>query len=694
MDRFQLLTSYSPWFIILCLLTGAGYAFALYQKNPSWSKGVNWALAACRFVLVSLICFLLLGPLVRQVRSTFEKPTVVLAIDNSQSVSLTTDSSLLSQTLAQIQSLANELRRKEVNVDVQLLDKDADAAALSAKQFSSPVTNLSNLLGTVQSNFENRNLAGVVLVSDGIYNQGVSPEFLPYNFPVYTVGLGDTVPRRDLNLKAVHYNKITYTGNQFPVVAEVQATGFAAKTASVQLMQGGKVLATKPLTFRNENDVQDVTFYVKAEAKGIGHYVVQVAPDAGEFTHQNNNRDAYIEVIDGKEKILLLAAAPHPDIKAIKSALEKNQNYEFESVIAGLGAPKQPKYDLVILHQIPDQLSTGTQAAQKYLEGDTPLWFILGSQSNLSQFNVVNTAVKITARGAQTDQVFPSFNNGFNIFKFEGSGGSLLQKMPPMSVPFGDFRTAPNSEVILFQRVGNLVTNKPLLAVNTDRKRKSAVLTGEGLWEWRLEEFNQTENHQVIDELVTKLVQYLSSKEDRRRLRVYPVTDEFLNTERIVFEAETYNEIYEKIYNQKIALEITGPDKKVSRYNFINTESNSQFDIGGLPKGVYQYRASARVQDKNEVVTGQFTVRELQLEAINTTANHDLLRKISNETGGQFFLPGQVEGLTRQLSQNPPPDRVQSTEDTMELIHLKWLFFILLFLASAEWGVRKYQGAY
>jgi hypothetical protein len=48
MNRFQLLTSYSPWFILLCLAVGALYAFALYQRKPSWSKAVNWALAGCR----------------------------------------------------------------------------------------------------------------------------------------------------------------------------------------------------------------------------------------------------------------------------------------------------------------------------------------------------------------------------------------------------------------------------------------------------------------------------------------------------------------------------------------------------------------------------------------------------------------------------------------------------------------------
>ncbi len=694
MNRFQLLTSYSPWFILICLAVGAIYAYALYQRKSTWSRGVNLALATCRFVVVSLLCFLLIGPLIRQIRNTYEKPTIVIALDNSQSVTFTNDSARVGEIISRVRNLAAELGQKEINVEIQLLEGTVPVSSLGSRLFKAQVTNLNNMLGAVQSNFENRNLAGVVLVTDGIYNQGLSPEFQPYNFPIHTIGLGDTVPRRDLNLKALYYNKITYLGNKFPVVAEIHATGFGGKPATVQLTQGGKVIDTKNISFRNNNDVQEATFYVPASARGVQHYVVKLASQPEEFTTRNNARDAYVEVIDGKEKILLLAADPHPDIKAIKSALEKNENYEFESVIAGLGPPKQPKYDLVILHQIPDMYNTGTAAARKYLEGDTPIWFITGSSSNLGQLNVATNAVKVTSRGNQTDQVFPAFNTGFNLFKFEDANRTLVQNLPPVNVPFGDFRLTPNSEVILFQKVGTLVTDKPLLVVNTDKTRKSAILLGEGLWEWRLEEFNLTESHQAVDGLIIKLVQYLSSKEDKRRLRVYPVTDEFVDTEQITFEAETYNEIYEKIYNQKINLDIIRPDGQVSRYNFTNAESGSRFQTGGLPKGVYQYRASARVQNRNEVVTGQFTVRDLQLESINTTADHGLLRKLANQTGGTFYLPEQFDQLTRKLSQNPPPDRVQSTEDTRELIHLKWLFFVLLLLATTEWGVRKFQGAY
>jgi hypothetical protein len=675
------------------MAVGVIYAAALYQKKPLWGQNLNWLLAACRFVVVSLLCFLLLSPFVKQVKNSYEKPTIVLAIDNSQSVDLTSDSLQVNNLLAQLDKIRETLQEKEVNVDVQLLD-ESNGSQLNRGIFKHTSTNLSQMLSSINSNYQNRNLAGVVLVSDGIYNQGTSPEYQRYNFPIYPIALGDTIAKKDINLKVLYYNKITYLGNKFPLVAEIHSTGYAGKLANVLLKQNGKVLDKKSISLKGDNAVQEVNFVHEAKNKGMQHYVVEVDLLEEEFTAQNNSRDAYIDIIDGKEKILLLALTPHPDIKAIKSILEKNENYQLDIVIAGNGTPKEAKYDLVILHQIPDNYNNGLTIARKYIESNVPVWYILGNQSNLGQYNSISNLVKISNRMGQTDQVAPAFNKNFSIFKFTPEQANLIQKLPPVSVPFGEYKAGANTEVILYQKVGALVTNKPLLAVSTEKTKKSAVMAGEGLWEWWLEEYNLTEKHEALDELVSKLVQYLSAKEDKRKLRVYPIADEFLDTEKVVFEAETYNDIYERIFGIPVRLQVIDEENKINNYSFTNAESNSRFEISGLTKGIYTYKATAQVQGKSETVTGEFRVKDLQLEALTTTADHNLLRKLADATKGKFYLPGEVDQLTATLTNNPPPDVIQSSEELLELIHLKWLFFLLLALLTIEWGTRKYQGAY
>ena len=98
MEQFRILLTHSAWLLPLCFLAGAAYAWLLYSRNAPWSKQLNYLLAALRFVVVSFLCFLLLGPVVRYFSNTEEKPAVVFAIDNSESVKLFSDSVTLRQT--------------------------------------------------------------------------------------------------------------------------------------------------------------------------------------------------------------------------------------------------------------------------------------------------------------------------------------------------------------------------------------------------------------------------------------------------------------------------------------------------------------------------------------------------------------------------------------------------------------------
>ncbi len=693
MNKSSLIFEQSPWLIIVCLAVGALYAFLLYQKKTAWSKTLNYGLAFLRFVVVSVLCFLLLlNPLMRQINNTEEKPSVVFAIDNSQSIPESTDTSKLNKLYQDLEKIRQDLQNAGIDTEIQSLDLANTPKDIRSIQANLPATNLSAMLGNVQNNYENRNLDKVVLVSDGIYNQGISPAFRNFGFPVFTLGLGDTTRQKDIKLQTVLANKVAYLGNEFPVVAEVENIGYPRRTLNAFLTQNGQILDRKTLNFAGDEDIQSVTFYTNAKQKGMQHYVVKVDVLEGEFTARNNSRDVYVEVIDGREKVLLVATAPHPDIKALRSAIEKNENLSFQVYLPGINTYKDDKYDVVIFHQIPSILGKGNELIAKFK--DTPKWYILGAQSDLNGFNRANEAAKVIGRMGRTDEVTPVFNPTFNKFTFEADNIAKLEKLPPLTVPFGEYRVSNGAQVLLQQRVGNIGTDKPLLLLNENTKGKEAVLLGEGLWKWRLEEYALANSHEAFDDLVNKIVQYLSTKEDKRRLRVYPVNTEFFDFEKVVFESEVYNEIYERVYDTKINLSLTDATGKTSTYTFTSAEGNTRFEISGLPKGVYSYAATAQVQGRTENAKGQFTIKDLQLEALNNTADFNLLRQLAQKTGGQFFTANQVTALGKILLDSRRPNLIHSTEDLQEIINLKWLFFLLLGLISIEWATRKYQGSY
>lgn len=198
------------WYVGLCLLAGAAYAFFLYQPKPIWSKTTNYALAFFRGALVSIIAFLLLNPLLRSVQTFSDKSKVVLAIDNSESVA-----SYGKKALEALENLREALADEGIDVAVQTLNSENYQEELSKVAFNQPTTNLADMLGGAKSNYEGRNLTDVVLLTDGISNQGLAPTFTNYPFRIHSVGVGDTLPKRDISIKNIAANKIAYLGNQF-----------------------------------------------------------------------------------------------------------------------------------------------------------------------------------------------------------------------------------------------------------------------------------------------------------------------------------------------------------------------------------------------------------------------------------------------------------------------------------------------
>ncbi|MGI9545336.1 MAG: hypothetical protein ACR2MX_18885, partial [Cyclobacteriaceae bacterium] len=574
------------------------------------------------------------------------------------------------------------------SVEYRTFDTLNNGIVENAIKYDHHVTPLNELLRQIQSDYEGRNLSSLVLVSDGIYTKGLSPAFVPYNFKIHTVGVGDTIPQRDLNLRALYFNKIAYQGNRFIIKAEVQNHGFTDQLIEVSVNRGQKTVQQKQLKLTQDNQINAISFTLDADRKGLQDYTVQIKSLQGEFTINNNTRHAYIDVVEGKKNILLAAQAPHPDIKAIKNAIEKNQNYQVVRFIPGIDQWKKEDYDLLILHRISERQSP---KPLRDLMNITPKWRILGGR--VDAFSQSKELLQVQSFNNQKDQVTPVINKTFSKFTLSEGINEFFEQVSPISVPFGNYKVIGNTEVLLNQRVGSLPTDKPLLAV-ADGEQKIALLLGGGIWQWRLQEYYDRETTELFDEMVAKLVQYLASKEDKRQFRVYPVKNEFDISEPVVLEAEVYDDVFERVYGNQIDLEVVPESGAGSEYTFVTSENNSQYNISGLEQGIYRFQATTELAGQKAVSGGQFTIQAQQLETIELTANHALLRKVSEKSGGKFFLSDQWSELSNALSNQTAQGLIYSEEAFAPIIRLPWAFLLLLLLAGTEWVVRKYFGSY
>ena len=72
-----------------------------------------------------------------------------------------------------------------------------------------------------------------------------------------------------------------------------------------------------------------------------------------EVSFENNRADFYIDIIDSRQKILILANAPHPDIAVLKQSISLNKNFDLKIEYANQRVSNLNDYNLVILHQLP-----------------------------------------------------------------------------------------------------------------------------------------------------------------------------------------------------------------------------------------------------------------------------------------------------------------------------------------------------
>jgi hypothetical protein len=682
---------------VLCIALGALYAYLLYGKSMKYEGLPNWiryAMTASRFVVVTILSFLLLSPLIKTIFRTVEKPVIVIAQDNSSSIAMQADSSFLKKEyLDKVKSLTSQLNEKFEVKNYLFGDQIKEEVSPDYKDKS---TNIEQLFEELQNRYVNRNLGAVIICSDGLYNAGENPlyESSALKCPVYTVALGDTTIRKDLILTKVNHNKTVYTGNTFPLEIVMQAKMLKGKVAKLVIEKESKTVFEQNINVVSESFSRNIPLQLKAEGAGTLHYIVKLMPFNEEISTINNVQHVFIDIITNKQKILILADAPHPDISALRQTIEKNENYEVEYSNISDWNKSIAGYNLLILHQLPSSSNSNQKLFAELKMSDVSRLFMIGNNSNFNGFNSLQKVINIANVRPKFNEVLPASNKDFVLFTLSEEARKSISFFSPLQVPFGSIKLSAGAAVLYHQKIGNVTTNDPLIAFNEVNGVKEGVILGEGLWRWRISNYQQAQNHDAFEEIIGKIVQYLSVKTDKRLFKVnHQYT--YKEGENIAFDANLFNESYEPINEPDIKINIFNEAGKSFSYQFSKNQNAYFLNIPSLPIGNYRFEATTKVGDKQLKENGSFIVKQVNIEALNTTANHQLLNAIANKTAAKMVFPSQIETLEKLLKSKEDIVPISYSEEKLQdLVNLKWVFYMLMVLLTLEWFLRKRFGGY
>ncbi len=695
------LTTEQPlWYLIFCLLFGALLSGILYFRDKSFgelSSTVLKGMAALRFVFISLLCFLLLTPLIKTLTREIEKPIVLIGLDNSRSLSLARDSVFYrNEMLDAFDRLAEEL---EERYEVRRISYGAQINELNTFKdidYSGKQTDLSAFFEDANDRLSNRNVGAVILAGDGLYNVGSNPLQAANKLkaPIYTVALGDTGIYKDLILGNIRHNATAFLGNNFPIEITVDARKCSGSKTILTVLKDSVAVFTRAIDLSGNSFQTKVSVLLDAKPVGMQRYTVALSEVKDELTLLNNSKDIYVEVLAKKQKILILAASPHPDLSAIKQSIESSENYSVQFSLLDKFNANFREFNLIILHQIPSTLSTNQALMEDVMKSEIPLWFILGTQTSVEQFNSLQSLLNISQSSKRSNEVLANAVEEFSYFNLKPETQQFLKTLSPLSAPFGTYRLGSDVQVMLKQQIGQVKTNNPLWLYGNIGEKRIGILTGEGIWKWKLQEYSNKENHLGFDEIIIKSVQYLASKEtnDPFKVRASKTYNEY---EAILFDAELRNESGEMVKDAEIRLSIINQEKKSFPFTFTQLGKSYALNAGFFAPGKYKYEARTSVGTKPYILSGEFTVREMQAEFTETIADHSLLNLLASRNDGKMMWKDEISKIKDLLfAREDVKPIVYNQEKLSELIHLKWVFFLLLFFVSMEWFLRKRNGSY
>ncbi len=691
-EQMHLFSYISIWWLLPLVLVSFFVTIVYYKKQHQLAEitaGKKRVLISLRALSIILLVLLLFDIMIERKEYKTEKPVFIALIDNSTSMLNYKDSATIKANVDKLTSSLKEEYQDRFDFKAFVVGTDFTSDSVN---FSADESNLDKGFESIYSQFYNRNIGGICFISDGNFTTGKNPIYSARKIsftPVFSVGVGDTVIKKDQFIRSVSANQIAFFKNKFPIEVAIEATRMGKGESKVTLFKGAREIASQQVSYSDgRSDFAQVNFMVDADEIGFVEYSVRIAHKANEVNYENNTKRFYVEVVDSRSKILLLSQAPHPDVAALKSVFDQDENSEVDVKLTSDWDGNLNDYALLVWHHPSDNKALINQINSTKI----PVLYLLTSEVNGGEVNALNIGLKLaTRRGVDEVQSYPT--TSFQLFELSDGLINSMQQWPPLKVPFGKIENNQGS-VLLKQRIGGVKKEDPILYFGGDMNKKFGVIIGEGLWRWKLTDYVKTTTTSNFTELIQKTAQYLTVKKNTDPLRVI-LPKRFNKKDDIVITAEYYNASLERITSPKITFELRDDENRLIQYEFAKQTSDYSLTLGKLKPGKYLWTAESNFESKKTRKQGVFVVEDVSIELLSTHANHNLMRQLATETNGAFYTLDKRDKLIKDVGNRKDIVSIQYEESNFnDLIDWQWIFLLAFVLLAAEWFLRRYWGSY
>jgi hypothetical protein len=673
------MTTNTVLLVIFSLLVAGGLSFFQYYYKAENKSKLILFLAFLRFVSIFCILLLLINPVISRTSTEIVKPVLSVVVDNSSSISaLNADKSAVEVYAA----LVTDKRLLE-KFDVQSYRFDSEFQESKIFDFKGTQTNLDVIATNLKNSNRNKTFP-TVIITDG--NQTSGNDYV-YSFDafnkVFPLVMGDTTKVLDLKINQLNVNKYAFYKNKFPVEVFLQYSGDKNISADFTIIQGNSVLTKEKISFSPSKKTAIINVLLPANKVGSQVFKARIASGEKELNTYNNSKNFAVEVMDQKTNIAVISAINHPDVGALKRAIESNAQRKV-TVFKPQEIRQLRNYDVLIIYQPTAEFKS---VFKENKSAGINTFIITGTNTDFSFLNLQQNSLGFKISNQKEDYL-PAFNPQFNLFALDNIG---FENFPPLENNYGTTTVNGTVSVLLYSKIRNLDTNSPLMAFAENQGRRAAFLLGENFWKWRLQSNVENKSFDKFDVFIDKTIQFLASNNSKKSLVVNH--ESFYNSgEAIEISAQYFNKNYEFDEKARLSIAVINTEtNQAKNYDLLKSDNSYKVNLDGLAAGNYNF--TVKELNSKTSYSGRFEILDFDIEKQFVNPDVDKLKQLAAQTRGKHYFPNQVDTLIKSLLEDEDYKATQKNNTTRTpLIDWYWLCLIIGMTLAAEWFVRKYNG--
>jgi hypothetical protein len=575
--------------------------------------------------------------------------------------------------------------------------------AFDSLRFNGFITDPDMALKSLRERFPENHSNPVIVISDGIFNNGGNPLYKARLFenPFVTISIGDTVQKKDVVIDRVFYNEKAMTDAVNPIRVSLSTHNVPSGTINVNLLREGSVISSKTINVQNTEQTSDIMFEVTENKPGAVRYKVETEQLPGEIIYKNNYTNFLIDYIENKINILFVSGGPGYDNSFLSDIFKRIKNYHTtvktvknagEFYEGSIDFKSLGDYSAIVLQGFPTaQFSSEviSSLSSKVKEYNIALIFFASRNTDYKKLDLFEDIIPFSIARVSGDE------NLFSVRAVSGMDNELkdvlseIESAPQIFKNVIGVQQKAGSEVLMTDKA----SGEPILITRIAGKTRSAAFLGYGLWRWRLNE--KSDYEKTAEKFIMGLVNFTILKEKKSKFLVYPSKNIFDYTEDIKYYTEVYDDNYSPVRNAIVSGKIISNGVIIlDNIPFAFIDNKYEAVIPPIKSGDYIFEADAEV-NKIFYAKGEsrFLIDTINTEFLITKSNFENMRNLSTNTNGRFFTGSDNSSeITDYLTSLERLSSGMSETGTVTYTNLwenKYILLIIIGLFSVEWFIRK-----